>query len=157
MADLKYGALGLQVIEDFGVHLDRHLIALTEDRVQAIVKHPRLLLAVRESQHHVFIFIEDRSKHDQVESIFKNLRQNAPSVNLLDSFFCWVLGLFGIRTESVVVDPSEVLDVLDAFLKVGDSVNENRQQRIKRNLAIDECLAVHEARRRLVTCLLMFL
>ena len=37
---LEYGALCLEIVEDLGVHLDWQLVALTEHRAQAVVKHP---------------------------------------------------------------------------------------------------------------------
>jgi hypothetical protein len=44
--DFKDCPFVFQILEDFCVHLEVHLENLTEDRIQAIVQHPCLILRV---------------------------------------------------------------------------------------------------------------
>ena len=46
MSDLEDGPLVLEVLEDLGVHLQIHFKDFAEDRVQAVVQHPGLVLAI---------------------------------------------------------------------------------------------------------------
>ena len=56
--DFEDSSLRLQVVEDFRVHLHWKLVGFPEDRVQAVIKHPCALLAVRELFLQLRVFIE---------------------------------------------------------------------------------------------------
>ena len=48
VSDFEDGSLGLQVVEDLGVHLDLKLVSFMEDRIQTVVEHASGLLGLGE-------------------------------------------------------------------------------------------------------------
>ena len=107
------------------------------------------------------IFFKHRASDNKIQSILQNMLQNPPSIQMLHILsilyhgwpwqFHWkhilileVILCCKINSHCWVLYLGKMFNILNAFLKVWDSIDQYAQFGIQWYLSVDVCLSVHE-------------